>query len=154
MILNLSRAYLSAGLATIGQSIPARSTPHTSTGGMYMDQFTVPPDWPANSTFTITLLHQIVTNSSQVGATVVYEIAMTKVQNGVAAANVTENNIVPVPDNWQTTQPQFFQLDSPASLLVSPGDAVGLRIARLGADANDTLTENVLLSEACEVATP
>ena len=146
------RTYLSGGAGTIGSVMAARSINNGLTGGFFTGPLRIPEDMDVSEpTDVIVLLSPI--HSATVNGQV---ISLGLSYSRVTAAGTNNNGVLtfnwPVPDNWMVNNFAFVVIDNGNGRtfeadVFSPGDFLGLQLARLGGAAEDTFNKGLYITE-------
>jgi len=147
----LNRTSGTSGNATLGNGIACRQVVAGDDGGFYAEPLWIPPEMDLAATSRVYAMICAAVASALSDVAVVLELAAGYVRHQQAGPHSTTLTVVhPVPDAWQSAQPEEVLLDDGASRTFAPqvfeaGDVLGLRVQLLRSSASDTFDQPVKL---------
>ncbi len=146
------RTYVSNTSQFIGTAIPARSIGATESGGFYTFPIRVPEGMDFAEPSSVKILAAPLNSATTNGQYVRFSLVTTRVTAAGVESTISVTYDWPVPDNWQSTNPLLISLDNGNGRTFDAntfalGDTLGFRLARLGADTQDTFDKSVKISE-------
>jgi hypothetical protein len=149
------RTYFSAGLTSIGAAIPCHYVNAGLNGGFFVAPVRIPEDMDVTEPASVRVLISTLMDSTTNGQIVRFELAWTRITLGGAQIDNTLTFDWNAPDNWVTTETNLVVLDNGNGWTMnantfSPGETLGLRVARRGGDAADNYNTGIRFADVLQ----